>query len=96
MNHLFLDILLSLFYNFLLFSMLFVNPMLKWHFNVSPTVKTQSDLARTAKVRELGIMFLTIYSAIIKNAKVNLDERIRSKAIVLNRQGIKPPVIQVS
>lgn len=40
-------------------------------------------------------MLLALYSDIIKNADINLDERIQNKAIVLNRQRIKPRLIKV-
>jgi len=63
--------------------------------NVSPTFKTEADLLRANEVRELGNMLIALYSDIIKNADINLDEKIRSKAIVLKRQGIKPRLIKV-
>ncbi len=80
---------------FVLFSLLHVYPILKRISHVSPTFKTEADLLRANEVRDLGNMLLALYSDIIKNADVNLDERIRNKAIVLNRQGIKPRLIQV-
>lgn len=75
--------------------MLHAYPVLKRTSKVSRTLKTEADLLRAAEVRELGNMLLAIYSDIIKNADVNLDERIRSKAIVLNRQRVKPRLVQV-
>ncbi len=41
-------------------------------------------------------MLIALYSDIIKHADINLDEKIKSKAIVLNRQRIKPRLIKVN
>ena len=77
------------------YSVLHSYPVLKRTSEVSPTLKTESDLLRATEVRELGNMLLALYSDIIKNADLNLDKRIRSKAIVLNRQRVKPRLVQV-
>ena len=63
--------------------------------NVSGTLKTEADLLRVNEVRDLGNMLLALHSDIIKNAHYNLQERIESKAIVLQRQKIQPRLIKV-
>lgn len=63
--------------------------------NVSPTFKTEADVLSANEVRDLGNMLIALYSDIIKNADINLDEKIRSKAILLKQQGIKPRLIKV-
>jgi hypothetical protein len=80
---------------YVLFSVLHVYPILKRTSHVSPSLRTETDLLRAHEVRELGNMLLAVYSDLIKNADLNLDERIQSKAIVLNRQAIKPRLIKV-
>lgn len=79
-----------------LFSLLHVYPILKRISYVSETLKTEADLLRVNEVRELGNMCLALYADIIKYADINLNDRIRSKAIVLNRRGIKPRLIEVT
>lgn len=63
--------------------------------NVSPTFKTEADVLSANEVKDLGNMLIALYSDIIKNGDVNLDEKIRSKAILLKQQGIKPLLIKV-
>lgn len=41
-------------------------------------------------------MLLALYSDIIKYSHINLNQKIQSKAIVLNRQKIKPRLIKVN
>lgn len=74
---------------------LHVYPVLKRVSNVSPTLKTEADLLRANEVKDLGNMLLAIYSDLIKNAHYDLNDRLQRKAIILNRQQIKPRLIKV-
>lgn len=76
-------------------SLLHVYPVLKRMSNVSGTLRTEADLLRVNEVRDLGNMLLALYADIIKNAHSNLQERIQSKATILQRQKIQPRLIKV-
>ena len=76
-------------------SVLHVYPVLKRVSNVSPTLKTEADLLRANEVKDLGNMLMAIYSDLIKNAHYDLNDRLQRKAVILNRQQIKPRLIKV-
>jgi hypothetical protein len=81
---------------FIPISLLHKYPELKTFYHIPEAYKTEADLLNADEVKEPGEQFISLYSDIIENSDTNFDEKLREKALELNKQGIRASQVKVT
>jgi len=81
---------------FIPISLLHKYPELKSFYHIPEAYKTEADFLNADEVKEPGEQFISLYSDIIENSDTKFDEKLREKALELNRQGIRASQIKVT